>query len=846
MCSTHAERKHGENHAAHNTNAHNGSGDRLVPVVPAAMFRVRIVDIDYYMGAPAPHLDVGLSEFFSIKPYRVPIIRVFGTTPAGQKCCLHVHRCFPYLFVPLDADLARGCLQLPNAQVRVSSTVDSFLRAFGDGINSVLEQTAKNNEQPQRWDVAAASSNRPYPCASSSSSFPSSSSSSRWARKRIFVQKLSIVFAIPFYGYHAHAAPFVRIDLLEPAHVSTLAELLASGAVLGRPFQRCEAHIPYILQFMSDYNLFGMNWLDLHTVTFRRPLPAARDVNVSGITVDPLAAAPATASASASASPRVRARSSSASRRCADAVCFPPSPTVPPASAAATAARVSATATATATVSTEMDTLVSPRASSTTDTVFVPRLSALSLPLRKRHWTASTTPTHLLASVYVSKATTCALEVDCCMEHILNRVSLFVDNIPYAQRERGGGDDGGKKAAAGGGVSSEFFSQISNHIQLSQLPDHVKIVRSLAIIWDSERRRRAKLLQQSPECEQTTTRTLGDSQMQEECAAAAAAAAAVAPTSSVRASEVQLTPLASPPSGRRPQSPLAIQKEYRENLQQLVDLQRAWLLAVGGSHRPQPNVLCRGDQEGEAEAEAEAGGVVRWDAATTVTTATTDTSDAPPEPSSASRGAPGSAAESGSHRAAAYGDDSSVIARWNAVDGEGKGGQGGDGDGAGGSNTGQSIAKERLSQLLRVLEQAEPTQELLLCSPLEGGGARASMAQAAEACGESESESEGEARDAAAAVLVGEDQPRGCTAEVSGGPLAAIEDDGGFGDDMGLSSDDERCVHEEIEAAVDDDWRRAREEADERARVLYGGDGDGDGEGADDPELHEQERKDIM
>ena len=35
------------------------------------------------------------------------MLRVFGETPGGQKTCLHVHRLFPYLYVPYDDDLPR-------------------------------------------------------------------------------------------------------------------------------------------------------------------------------------------------------------------------------------------------------------------------------------------------------------------------------------------------------------------------------------------------------------------------------------------------------------------------------------------------------------------------------------------------------------------------------------------------------------------------------------------------------------------------------------------------------------------------------------------------------------------
>lgn len=47
---------------------------------------------------------------------------------------------------------------------------------------------------------------------------------------------------------------------------------LQGGSVLGRRFQPYEAHIPYSLQFMIDYSLYGMNYVHYSAVKFRRNL----------------------------------------------------------------------------------------------------------------------------------------------------------------------------------------------------------------------------------------------------------------------------------------------------------------------------------------------------------------------------------------------------------------------------------------------------------------------------------------------------------------------------------------------------------------------------------------------
>jgi len=49
-----------------------------------AVFSLRIVTVDYFMSKPCPGLDDLRSKFKSAIISRVPIVRVFGSTPAGE------------------------------------------------------------------------------------------------------------------------------------------------------------------------------------------------------------------------------------------------------------------------------------------------------------------------------------------------------------------------------------------------------------------------------------------------------------------------------------------------------------------------------------------------------------------------------------------------------------------------------------------------------------------------------------------------------------------------------------------------------------------------------------------
>ncbi|KAK8961000.1 hypothetical protein KSP40_PGU011904 [Platanthera guangdongensis] len=187
------------------------------------VFSVRIVSLDFYMSPPIPNLDSCYNSFLGSNVEEVPVIRIFGATPAGQKTCLHVHQALPYFYVPFPEDL----LQSPDKG-----------HTF---IHTLFSATEK------------ALSNKP-------------------TSKRQHVHDCSLVRAKKFYGYHSSEEVFVKVILYYPRDIPRAASLLLDGSILGKSFQPFEAHIPYLLQFLVDYNLYGMSHLHTSKVMFRSPL----------------------------------------------------------------------------------------------------------------------------------------------------------------------------------------------------------------------------------------------------------------------------------------------------------------------------------------------------------------------------------------------------------------------------------------------------------------------------------------------------------------------------------------------------------------------------------------------
>eukprot|EP00198_Chlamydomonas_reinhardtii_P005086 XP_001694422.1 predicted protein [Chlamydomonas reinhardtii] len=127
-------------------------------------FTIRIVSLDYYMAPPIPHLDFCFSSLEGTTVDQVPVIRIFGSTPAGQKACVHVHRAFPYFYVPYD---------------------ESFPTTPNEG----------------EWAMCSAVCLRRMALAIEA------------AAPRQVVHALQLVRGRPFYGYHLQEQLFIKVVL---------------------------------------------------------------------------------------------------------------------------------------------------------------------------------------------------------------------------------------------------------------------------------------------------------------------------------------------------------------------------------------------------------------------------------------------------------------------------------------------------------------------------------------------------------------------------------------------------------------------------------------------------------
>ncbi|KAH7037486.1 uncharacterized protein B0I36DRAFT_359172 [Microdochium trichocladiopsis] len=198
------------------------------------VFRVRLNCMDHYQATPTkydPQLRNDVRPSQRKQQPKVPVVRIFGSTETGQKVCAHVHGAFPYLYIEYPGDLD-------------PEEVSAYIYRLHLSIDHALAVSYRRNV----YDA-----------------------------KSKFVARITLVKGIPFYGMHVGYKFYLKIYMLNPLVMTRLSELLLQGVIMKQRFQPHEAHLQYLLQFMTDYNLFGCAYLDAKKTCFRAPVPHHKD-----------------------------------------------------------------------------------------------------------------------------------------------------------------------------------------------------------------------------------------------------------------------------------------------------------------------------------------------------------------------------------------------------------------------------------------------------------------------------------------------------------------------------------------------------------------------------------------
>ena len=206
------------------------------------------------------------------EPPTRPVIRVFGIVRrgerGGEKIAVHVHGVLPYFFVPVPdiGSVRDGLLRAVERREGEGAEVH-FGRVFWRALDGALElhhawysEADEINDRKTPGVLHGQSGlpdlNREDGVGDFGSLLPD-----RLVRRR--VADVQVVRATAFYGYHKHAMLWLKIYMYNPSDVKRASSLVGSGAVLGVRFQPHESHIPFLLQFKIDHNLYGMDWMRL-------------------------------------------------------------------------------------------------------------------------------------------------------------------------------------------------------------------------------------------------------------------------------------------------------------------------------------------------------------------------------------------------------------------------------------------------------------------------------------------------------------------------------------------------------------------------------------------------------
>lgn len=213
----------------------------------------------------------------------VPVIRIYATIPETHTSCLvHIHNVFPYLYIPFPAATSWSKDSFTETQLAV-------LRKWFDEINLKIAQSFKRTAKTKKQRTTKKSKKRndskasedfnaedkdidQYGFGSDDEDDDDDDDDNINSANQCYISDLSIVSGTPFYGYYDAPTTFLKISMSSPKYVTKLSKLLTDAKIFNRFIQPYESHIPYILQFLTDYNCYSLKSLHISKCLWRSPI----------------------------------------------------------------------------------------------------------------------------------------------------------------------------------------------------------------------------------------------------------------------------------------------------------------------------------------------------------------------------------------------------------------------------------------------------------------------------------------------------------------------------------------------------------------------------------------------
>ncbi|KAG5221891.1 DNA polymerase zeta [Salix suchowensis] len=160
-------------------------------------FHVRINQIDHCMVPPGP------LDYSPFPKTPVPVLRVYGPTSSGQKACVYIHQVYPYFYVEykgsMDTPYRMHTYCAHNPLLTDATLVLKYTRKLQRSLNHAIALSMKRDPH---------------------------------SPKSIFIRAVVVVKGVPFYGFHASYAPFLKIYMFDPTLLYRGVTILRSGTVM--------------------------------------------------------------------------------------------------------------------------------------------------------------------------------------------------------------------------------------------------------------------------------------------------------------------------------------------------------------------------------------------------------------------------------------------------------------------------------------------------------------------------------------------------------------------------------------------------------------------------------------